>query len=878
MTTRNFRVKNGLTVGDIEISASAGTITGLSTAAPSADGDTANKKYVDDQINAISTTSITTDSNATNATVSGTGASGTLTITANSNTEITVTDSGMQLGGSGARVNSILDEDAMGSDSATALATQQSIKAYVDAQVTASDLDFQGDSGGALSIDLDSEVLDIAGGTGIDTTGSGNTLTVAIDSTVATLAGTQTFTNKTFDANGTGNSISNIEVADFAGSAIINVSETLASNDSDTALVTAGAIIDYVDAQDANIASDTLTLTNKTFDADGTGNSLSNIDAGNLKSGFLKDEDNMASNSATSVASQQSIKAYVDAEDANIASDTLTFTNKTFDANGTGNSITNIDAGNLLSGFLKDEDNMASNSATSVASQQSIKAYVDTEIGNISSTTLTAGNTTAVVSDSGSDGAFTVTADGNTELVVNDTSATFSGNVVVSGNLTVNGTTTTVATTNTTVSDSLIEYGNGTTGSPSNDAGIVIERGDSNNAFIGFDESEDKFRVGTGTFTGASTGNLTITTGTLLANIEGNVTGNVTGAVTGNADTATALATARNIGGVSFDGTANINLPGVNTSGNQDTSGNAATATTLETARNIGGVSFNGSANINLPGVNTAGNQDTSGTAAIATTVTVADESSDTSCNVIFTTAASGNLAPKSGTNLTFNSSTGNLTATTFTGDLTGNVTGNTSGSSGSCTGNSATATESTNVTVTANNATNETVYLTFVDGATGTQGIETDTGLSYNPSTNVLSTTASQAQYADVAERFEADAPMEIGSVVEVGGTAEITEATSEMSQDVFGVISDKPAYMMNAGAGDNNTHPFVAMTGRTPVRVIGAVTKGQRLVTSSIKGCARAVAQGESISPFNVIGRALESNTEAGIKLVNCAVRTNN
>jgi hypothetical protein len=149
---------------------------------------------------------------------------------------------------------------------------------------------------------------------------------------------------------------------------------------------------------------------------------------------------------------------------------------------------------------------------------------------------------------------------------------------------------------------------------------------------------------------------------------------------------------------------------------------------------------------------------------------------------------------------------------------------------------------------------------------------------LSYNPSTNVLSTTASAAQYADVAERFEADAPMEIGTVVEVGGTAEITEATSEMSQDVFGVISDKPAYMMNAGAGDNTTHPFVAMTGRTPVRVVGAVTKGQRLVTSSTKGCARAAQPGESISPFNVIGRALETNTEAGIKLVNCAVRTNN
>ena len=88
---------------------------------------------------------------------------------------------------------------------------------------------------------------------------------------------------------------------------------------------------------------------------------------------------------------------------------------------------------------------------------------------------------------------------------------------------------------------------------------------------------------------------------------------------TGNAGTATALETARNIGGVSFDGTANINLPGVNTTGTQDTSGNAGTATALETARNIGGVSFDGTANINLPGVNTAGTQDTSGTAANAT-------------------------------------------------------------------------------------------------------------------------------------------------------------------------------------------------------------------------------------------------------------------
>lgn len=142
----------------------------------------------------------------------------------------------------------------------------------------------------------------------------------------------------------------------------------------------------------------------------------------------------------------------------------------------------------------------------------------------------------------------------------------------------------------------------------------------------------------------------------------------------------------------------------------------------------------------------------------------------------------------------------------------------------------------------------------------------------------NVVHATSTSAQYADVAERFEADAPMTAGAVVEVGGTAEITETTSDLSENVFGVISDMPAYAMNAAAGNNESHPYVAMTGRTPVRVTGAVTKGQRLVTSSVKGCARAAQQGESISPFHVIGRALETNTDAGIKLVNCAVRTNN
>jgi hypothetical protein len=107
-------------------------------------------------------------------------------------------------------ITAFADEDDMSSDSATLVPTQQSVKAYVDSQVTAQDLDFQGDSGGALSIDLDSESLTIAGGTGLDTVGSGNTVTVNIDATVATLTGSQTLTNKTIDVDN--NTVSNIEV------------------------------------------------------------------------------------------------------------------------------------------------------------------------------------------------------------------------------------------------------------------------------------------------------------------------------------------------------------------------------------------------------------------------------------------------------------------------------------------------------------------------------------------------------------------------------------------------------------------------------------------------------------------------------------------
>ncbi|HAG7436581.1 TPA: hypothetical protein HGR09_17245 [Escherichia coli] len=130
-----------------------------------------------------------------------------------------------------------------------------------------------------------------------------------------------------------------------------------------------------------------------------------------------------------------------------------------------------------------------------------------------------------------------------------------------------------------------------------------------------------------------------------------NTTGNQN--TTGNAASATKLQTARTIGGVSFNGTANIDLPGVNKTGNQSTTGNAATATKLQTARTIGGVSFDGSANINLPGVNIAGNQNTTGNAATATKLltarTINGVSFDGSANISLSPANIGCPASPTG-------------------------------------------------------------------------------------------------------------------------------------------------------------------------------------------------------------------------------------
>jgi hypothetical protein len=303
--------------------------------------------------------------------------------------------------------------------------------------------------------------------------------------------------------------------------------------------------------------------------------------------------------------------------------------------------------------------------------------------------------------------------------------------------------------------------------------------------------------------------------------------------------------------------------------------GNLSTASVVIGNGPISGVttiSASGNANVgNLGATNVVATN-------LTGTLQTAAQTNITSVGTLSALTVTGNV---SGGNLsvTGNVSGGNLT----TGGLisaTGNITGgNLSGTNIVGTLTTAAQTNITSVgtlsalTVTGNVSGGNLITAGLVSLSsitkTGSNGVG-NIGSSTN-SFNIVFARATSAQYADVAERFAADTELEPGTVVELGGSAEITRSLSPLSEDVFGVISTRPAHLMNDGVGSDATHPPVAMTGRVPVKVIGIVRKGDRLVSAG-HGRARAATKQE-ITPFNVIGRSLEdksSETEGMIEAI--------
>lgn len=421
---------------------------------------------------------------------------------------------------------------------------------------------------------------------------------------------------------------------------------------------------------------------------------------------------------------------------------------------------------------------------------------------------LVAGNGIALSGGTGEAAVVTISLD-------TSDSVTFD-NMTLSGNLTVNGTTTTLSTANTAIEDVLIELGSGRTGTPSGDTGIILERGDSTNAFFGWDESADRFVVSTTTATGASSGNLTLTP----ADFEAGIIYVDDLIISGTTITTTT-------GDLVLAATSNINA-----NSNKITNVSAPTATSDAA---------------------TKGYVDTE----------LSNYSTDLSI-----TSDNGSSSLPIGNN-TFNFDGGTNIATSISGNvITIGVTGTVSSATN--------ATNSTNATYanqikTVTTSSNADFYPTFVNSNNTTSANETlytDAGISYNPSTNVLtvsgsiSGTSTSAQYADLAENYLADAKYIPGTVLEVGGDAEVTFWNG--SAYVAGVVSTDPAFLMNS---ECQGVP-VALVGRVPVRVLGAINKGEAVFAD-----ANGVASKKGTGPL--VGIALESSGDTEEKLVECMLK---
>jgi len=429
----------------------------------------------------------------------------------------------------------VLDSDTMSGASATTLATSESIKAYVDSQVTAQDLDFQGDAGGALSIDLDSETLILAGGTGITTTGSNNTMTFAVDAaqsgitslgdlTGLTIDGDVTFTGASYNALWD-KSQNSLEFADDARAtfgtdrdlqfyhngtnAILEnyTGDTFITNytdDKDIILRTDngnGGVAKYIvaDGDEGEVklyhaasGSSSVKLTTKSTGVDITGvlTTTGNIELGHASdntlsasSGILSIEGKSIVDTASTGLTKSDSTLSIDNTVA-VLTGNQTFTDKIINADN--NTISNLEVDNLKSGVLDTDLGDVSSNDDTLASAKAIKAYVDAHPGDI--TGVTAGNG---LTGGGNSGALTLAVGGTTNRIsVSDDAIDIDSNYVGQDSITTLGTITTgtwngTAIANGNLANSSITVTDGSNSTATALGGTITFNGTANEIEVG---------------------------------------------------------------------------------------------------------------------------------------------------------------------------------------------------------------------------------------------------------------------------------------------------------------------------------------------------------------------------------------------------------
>jgi len=538
-----------------------------------------------------------------------------------------------------------------------------------------------------------------------------------------------------------------------------------------------------------------------------------NVDLGNYTvraNNFLAD-----SHTATRVFFAGTDGVLTSDSDFTFATDTLTVTKLgAFEAAGaidfSDEAMTNvnIDSGDIASGVTINGNAATATTATLASTitvvdstdTSSFIAMFDSATGSLAAKTdagLTYNSGTGMLTATGFTGPLTGNVTGNIDAVDGDFDGTLEADAI-----TVDGT-------------ALNEYIADTVGAMVNsntESGITVAYQDGDNTLDFTIGTLNQDTTGTAaTVTGAAQTNIT-SLGTLTALTVDNVA--INGTTIGHTNDTDLITLAD--GNVTIAG--ELDLITLDVSGNADIDGTLeADAITVDgTALNeyiadtIGAmVTSNTESGITVAyedGDNTLDftvgtlNQDTTGTAAIATAVTITDNESTNEENAVIFAAGGdvdgGNLGLESDGNLTYNPSTGTLTATTFSGSVSGSI---------------STATESTTMTVTANNSTDETVYPIFVDGATGAQGAETDTGLTYNPSSGLLTITGElDAGSLDISGNADIDGTLEADAIT-VDGTA-----LNEYIADTIGgmVTSNTESGITVAYQDGDNTLDFTVGT----------------------------------------------------------------